>query len=57
LKYKRHDINMVKFILVFAMISTQIRAIFDRIAPVYDQLNDWSLGQHQDLEANGGEVE
>jgi demethylmenaquinone methyltransferase/2-methoxy-6-polyprenyl-1,4-benzoquinol methylase len=25
----------------------EIRAIFDRIAPVYDQLNDWlSLGQH-----------
>lgn len=39
---------MVKFILVFAMTSTQIRAIFDRIAPVYDQLNDWlSLGQHR----------
>lgn len=30
------------------MTSTQIRAIFDRIAPVYDQLNDWlSLGQHR----------
>ena len=30
------------------MNSTQIRAIFDRIAPVYDQLNDWlSLGQHR----------
>jgi ubiquinone/menaquinone biosynthesis methyltransferase len=27
---------------------TQIRTIFDRIAPVYDQLNDWlSLGQHR----------
>ncbi|OUL24887.1 bifunctional demethylmenaquinone methyltransferase/2-methoxy-6-polyprenyl-1,4-benzoquinol methylase UbiE [Nostoc sp. 106C] len=26
----------------------EIRAIFDRIAPVYDQLNDWlSLGQHR----------
>lgn len=26
----------------------QIRALFDRIAPVYDQLNDWlSLGQHR----------
>jgi demethylmenaquinone methyltransferase/2-methoxy-6-polyprenyl-1,4-benzoquinol methylase len=26
----------------------QIRALFDRIAPVYDQLNAWlSLGQHQ----------
>lgn len=30
------------------MTSTQIRAIFDRIAPVYDQMNDWlSLGQHR----------
>lgn len=30
------------------MTSTQIRAIFDRIAPVYDQLNDrLSLGQHR----------
>lgn len=30
------------------MTSTEIRAIFDRIAPVYDQLNDWlSLGQHR----------
>lgn len=30
------------------MTSTQIRAIFDRIAPVYDQLNDQlSLGQHR----------
>lgn len=30
------------------MTSTQIRDIFDRIAPVYDQLNDWlSLGQHR----------
>ncbi len=30
------------------MTPTQIRAIFDRIAPVYDQLNDWlSLGQHR----------
>lgn len=30
------------------MSSTEIRAIFDRIAPVYDQLNDWlSLGQHR----------
>lgn len=30
------------------MSSTQIRAIFDRIAPVYDQLNDrLSLGQHR----------
>ncbi len=28
--------------------SQEIRAIFDRIAPVYDQLNDWlSLGQHR----------
>ncbi|MEA5618200.1 bifunctional demethylmenaquinone methyltransferase/2-methoxy-6-polyprenyl-1,4-benzoquinol methylase UbiE [Cronbergia sp. UHCC 0137] len=28
--------------------SNEIRAIFDRIAPVYDQLNDWlSLGQHR----------
>ncbi|WGV28392.1 bifunctional demethylmenaquinone methyltransferase/2-methoxy-6-polyprenyl-1,4-benzoquinol methylase UbiE [Halotia branconii] len=28
--------------------STEIRAIFDRIAPVYDQLNNWlSLGQHR----------
>lgn len=26
----------------------EIRALFDRIAPVYDQLNDWlSLGQHR----------
>lgn len=30
------------------MTSTEIRSIFDRIAPVYDQLNDWlSLGQHR----------
>jgi len=30
------------------MTATQIRAIFDRIAPVYDQMNDWlSLGQHR----------
>ena len=30
------------------MTSTQIREIFDRIAPVYDQMNDWvSLGQHR----------
>lgn len=30
------------------MTSTQIHAIFDRIAPIYDQLNDWlSLGQHR----------
>lgn len=30
------------------MTSTQIRDIFNRIAPVYDQLNDWlSLGQHR----------
>lgn len=30
------------------MTSTQIRTIFDRIAPVYDQMNDWlSLGQHR----------
>ncbi|MBW4644552.1 MAG: bifunctional demethylmenaquinone methyltransferase/2-methoxy-6-polyprenyl-1,4-benzoquinol methylase UbiE [Goleter apudmare HA4340-LM2] len=28
--------------------TDEIRAIFDRIAPVYDQLNDWlSLGQHR----------
>ncbi|NJM71891.1 MAG: bifunctional demethylmenaquinone methyltransferase/2-methoxy-6-polyprenyl-1,4-benzoquinol methylase UbiE [Scytonema sp. RU_4_4] len=28
--------------------SSEIRAIFNRIAPVYDQLNDWfSLGQHR----------
>jgi demethylmenaquinone methyltransferase/2-methoxy-6-polyprenyl-1,4-benzoquinol methylase len=28
--------------------AEQIQAIFDRIAPVYDQLNDWlSLGQHR----------
>jgi demethylmenaquinone methyltransferase/2-methoxy-6-polyprenyl-1,4-benzoquinol methylase len=28
--------------------SEQIQAIFDRIAPVYDQMNDWlSLGQHR----------
>jgi len=28
--------------------DSQVRAIFDRIAPVYDQLNDWlSLGQHR----------
>ncbi|BAB76951.1 bifunctional demethylmenaquinone methyltransferase/2-methoxy-6-polyprenyl-1,4-benzoquinol methylase UbiE [Anabaena sp. FACHB-709] len=28
--------------------TNKIRAIFDRIAPVYDQLNDWlSLGQHR----------
>lgn len=27
--------------------TSQVRAIFDRIAPVYDRLNDWlSLGQH-----------
>ncbi len=30
------------------MSSTQIREIFNRIAPVYDQMNDWtSLGQHR----------
>ena len=30
------------------MTATQVRTIFDRIAPVYDQLNDWlSLGQHR----------
>lgn len=30
------------------MTSEQIKTIFDRIAPVYDQLNDWlSLGQHR----------
>jgi demethylmenaquinone methyltransferase/2-methoxy-6-polyprenyl-1,4-benzoquinol methylase len=30
------------------MNATQIRAIFDRIAPVYDQMNEWlSLGQHR----------
>lgn len=30
------------------MSSSEIRAIFDHIAPVYDQLNDWlSLGQHR----------
>lgn len=30
------------------MNSTEVRTIFDRIAPVYDQLNDWlSLGQHR----------
>lgn len=29
-------------------IDVDVRAIFDRIAPVYDQLNDWlSLGQHR----------
>ncbi|WP_193198755.1 bifunctional demethylmenaquinone methyltransferase/2-methoxy-6-polyprenyl-1,4-benzoquinol methylase UbiE [Nostoc sp. MG11] len=28
--------------------TNEIRAIFNRIAPVYDQLNDWlSLGQHR----------
>jgi len=28
--------------------ASQIQALFDRIAPVYDQLNDWfSLGQHR----------
>jgi demethylphylloquinol methyltransferase len=28
--------------------NIDVRAIFDRIAPVYDQLNDWlSLGQHR----------
>ncbi|AFY49141.1 ubiquinone/menaquinone biosynthesis methyltransferase [Nostoc sp. PCC 7524] len=28
--------------------TNEIRAIFDRIAPVYDQFNDWlSLGQHR----------
>lgn len=28
--------------------TNDIRAIFDRIAPVYDQFNDWlSLGQHR----------
>ena len=27
---------------------SEIRSIFNRIAPVYDQLNDWlSLGQHR----------
>ncbi|MBO3457858.1 bifunctional demethylmenaquinone methyltransferase/2-methoxy-6-polyprenyl-1,4-benzoquinol methylase UbiE [Aetokthonos hydrillicola Thurmond2011] len=30
------------------MTNNEIRAIFDSIAPVYDQLNDWlSLGQHR----------
>ena len=30
------------------MTATQVRTIFDRIAPVYDQMNDWlSLGQHR----------
>lgn len=30
------------------MSSAEIRSIFNRIAPVYDQLNDWlSLGQHR----------
>jgi len=30
------------------MNAISIRAIFDRIAPVYDQMNDWlSLGQHR----------
>ncbi len=28
--------------------SSEIKTLFDRIAPVYDQLNDWlSLGQHR----------
>ncbi len=28
--------------------SEEIRALFDQVAPVYDQLNDWlSLGQHR----------
>jgi demethylphylloquinol methyltransferase len=28
--------------------STQVQALFDRIAPIYDQLNAWlSLGQHR----------
>ncbi|MFM7571708.1 MAG: class I SAM-dependent methyltransferase, partial [Snowella sp.] len=28
--------------------STEIQEIFDRIAPVYDQLNAWlSFGQHR----------
>jgi demethylmenaquinone methyltransferase/2-methoxy-6-polyprenyl-1,4-benzoquinol methylase len=28
--------------------APQVQALFDRIAPVYDQLNDWlSLGQHR----------
>ncbi len=28
--------------------APEVRALFDRIAPVYDQLNDWlSLGQHR----------
>ncbi|MEO0688174.1 MAG: class I SAM-dependent methyltransferase, partial [Cyanobacteria bacterium J06649_11] len=27
---------------------SEIRSIFNRIAPAYDQLNDWmSLGQHR----------
>ena len=30
------------------MTNTEVRTIFDRIAPVYDQMNDWlSLGQHR----------
>ena len=30
------------------MTSSQVQTIFNRIAPVYDQLNDWlSLGQHR----------
>jgi demethylmenaquinone methyltransferase/2-methoxy-6-polyprenyl-1,4-benzoquinol methylase len=32
----------------FAPQATEIKAIFDRIAPIYDRLNDWlSLGQHR----------
>lgn len=32
----------------FAPQATDIKAIFDRIAPIYDRLNDWlSLGQHR----------
>lgn len=34
--------------VVVASTSEQIRALFNQIAPVYDQLNDWlSLGQHR----------
>ena len=30
------------------MTTSEVRTIFDRIAPVYDQMNDWlSLGQHR----------
>ena len=36
------------FAIKLTSTASEIQALFDRIAPVYDQLNDWlSLGQHR----------